>query len=119
NVLLCEDFESGVINAGRWQQVHQNGGTVAVDAVHSAARGTHSLHAHSNPTVANAVFESVVTHIDNLQLPSPLYVREFVYVGTLPTGEINLAQLVDTAGSDGISLAVDTGTLVFDGWGVS
>jgi hypothetical protein len=116
--MLCEDFESGVVDALRWPTMLVAGnGTLTVDNTR-AARGTHSLHLHSNALASGASVTQMLGHVESAQLPSPMYVRLFVYLGEPPPGsDVNYAAVRTTNDSDGIKLVTYTDNFGFDSWG--
>jgi hypothetical protein len=77
-VRLCEDFESGVLNAARWTKVIENTASVDIDATF-AYRGTHSLKAHLGGAMLNGQAAAMISH--RMSFPrDPLHARMFVFV---------------------------------------
>jgi hypothetical protein len=79
-VLLCEDFESGMIDPGTWTQTLTNGGTMVVDTT-QAARGSNALHITKSGSGASYLKETKT-------FPAPgntYYGRAFFRFKNLPT----------------------------------
>lgn len=82
-VLLCEDFESGTLDASTWPNHKQENGTSIVDNVRPH-RGQYSFHCTTD--AVNSGAPTIDTSIINFapRAVSPLYVRAYVYVSAAP-----------------------------------
>lgn len=92
-VTLCDDFESGTIDASTWDS---NGATPTIDGTH-AARGTKALHVH---TEGNGF--SFLKETKTFPAPNDTYWgRMFVWIDAVPTApDWAHWTLVGAAGSD-------------------
>jgi hypothetical protein len=112
-VILCEDFEGATIDPMRWPSRVEKNGALTIDAVHPAARGTQSLHAHAN---ANSTATCYLGHFE--PLPNPVFVRSFVYLSGPPASSLALSLALDATGTNGVILAVRPDLhLSVTGWG--
>jgi hypothetical protein len=119
-VLLCDGFESGIIDSGRWDLGEgAAGATIALDSTR-AHRGQWSLHAHLGP-VANGTTAMAAIGESNTFKPagSSFFVRAWYYLSSPTTGTvttlIDAHQNVPPAHS--LSLAADHDALsIFDGF---
>jgi hypothetical protein len=115
--ILCDDFEEGVIDPGRWQQLTQNSCIVTVDQ-QQAHSGSYSLHASSAAvTTIGSIIGGYAVHIDP-SIPSDFFVRFYVYVPTTsatPSKSQIVSQLVDGSGA-GMQIDVNAGYLALTSW---
>jgi hypothetical protein len=80
-VVLCDDFEKATLDATTWTA----DATATIDTM--AHRGAHSLKVHLAPISSGGIGDSVV--IETKSFPptgSTIYVRAWMYLGSLPAG---------------------------------
>lgn len=108
--VLCEDWETGAL-LPRWTK-HQVLGTVAVDGTRPH-RGSYSLHSHANASTPNNSISAFVSEsVTFPQLHGGLFVRAFVYVPSpLPAATEELWEM-NSSGSYGEQLAIDSNNLM-------
>jgi hypothetical protein len=105
---LCEDFESGKINASVWTMMTMNG-QVSVDGVH-AHRGSFALHAHT-PFIQNASLGNAEITTDQVfpKLQSGFFVRVFVYIESPPPLIPDALVYAQRGTVDGMNFGLDSG----------
>jgi hypothetical protein len=77
SAILCDDFETPVIDKARWSVSQEYNGSIVVDGTH-ANSGQRALHAHTiaNPDAGGSYF-AFIGHAG--LLPSHVFIRMFVY----------------------------------------
>jgi hypothetical protein len=118
DVLLCDSFEEPQIDTSLWITSISKG-AAALDTTH-AARGTQALHV-SGVVTNNEVKTQLIYDAPGAALPSPVYLRVFVYATQLPASSNETwAWLYDSPGNNGVQIEAEPdGALAYDGWGVS
>ncbi|HZS39852.1 MAG TPA: hypothetical protein VFF06_23625 [Polyangia bacterium] len=110
NVLLCEGFETGTVDALRWDSINPaSNGTIALDNTR-AHRGQWSLHAHLNPIATGATGEAEIGETHTFApVGQTFYVRAFYYFPS--AAQSTVATIIDTgqvsAPFYSVSLAID------------
>jgi hypothetical protein len=80
-VQLCEDFESGMLNAATWMPLISGNGTMPFVDTLQAARGKHALH-----IVANGAGQASIAETKTFPEANDTYFgRAFYYFSSLPT----------------------------------
>jgi hypothetical protein len=106
--LLCDDFETGAIERGRWPQIVQHSGTVTIDNSR-AHRGTYSLHAHIDGSSVNQLAQAWLGETSTFPY-NQLYLRAYVYVPSpASTAAADVLRALQTpAPYQGLRLRLDT-----------
>jgi hypothetical protein len=80
---LCEDFESGSIDATIWSMNTMSGGQLSVDGQH-AHRGSFALHSHTDFIANESLVVAQITVMQKLfpMLQGGFYTRVFVYLSS-------------------------------------
>jgi hypothetical protein len=88
-LLLCEDFESGTIDATRWIK-SEIGGTVTVDQAH--ARGQFALHVKGGGAPGTNL-QAAIAQVGATPLPKEFYARVWIYASsaTVPLDFLRLS----------------------------
>jgi hypothetical protein len=115
--ILCDDFEEGDIDPGRWSIIHI-GAAVSIDSTRGNAGSGHSLHAQSDPVdAAGAVgLTGMLYHSETL--PDHFFLRLFAYVPSPlpPAGQPDIFAIVQKLGVSGMQLYVQNSDLTFTSW---
>jgi Thrombospondin type 3 repeat len=109
DVVLCEDFESGAINAGRWQTDEQTSAVrVQTDKPH---RGAWAMHVHSNFADAGTTVSGRIRERATLAAGQPALLAVRLYLWLPPVAPsftlVDIAQIVSPY--DDLELNVDNG----------
>jgi hypothetical protein len=112
DVALCEDFESGVINAGRWETDEITASVrVATDNPH---RGVYSMHVHSNFASAGTTISGLIRQTATLAGGQPPLMAVRLYLYLPPVAPVftlvDIAQVV--APYEDLELNIDTGNTI-------
>jgi hypothetical protein len=111
--VLCDDFESDVIDRRRWPSINEASGTVTIDTTR-AVSGTRSLHAHNAATPDGATS----AYLDRrFTVPPSFFVRMHVYMPSGPDFQHNertfLLGQTDVDPFDGAQLGLMPNGLVY------
>ena len=109
-VVLCDDFEAGMIDFNRWSTNDQNAKT-SIDSVH-AHRGSSALHISTSATTPpTSIFGGVIQHMPISTSPAPtmLWERGWYFIPA-PTAFGTIIGLNTTVATNNFQVVLGNGT---------
>jgi hypothetical protein len=107
---LCEDFESGSINASIWSTTTMSGGQLSVDGEH-VHRGSFALHSHTDFISNASLAVAQITAMQKLfpMLQGGFYTRVFVYLSSPAPATSDALLYAGRPSGNGITLGLNLG----------